>query len=281
MSKRSSPRKKKKEEKDKAAKVHRITGRHQEEMKMTHYARELDKIYTKLGKAHMVPQVVQKMRTEYVDDPHELYLKVCHKWGVEPEKRYDQYLLVYGKKTHEKFKSQEDRERENAAKDRDWEYKADEEKSFKFDLKQNRKPNLKVITQSPRRAKQVERMYQRPKRPRNNVYQSEAQQRRSSQRDYNSYNERKSPSTSPRLSPRSRKIEYVHIHAGDLCETMVLTNANKNQETGFWIQARVLAINSDKETLDLQVLEPKKYGLSALAKDVPNRYVRSPAQMSW
>merc|ERR1712142_559742 len=101
----------------------------------------------------MVPQVVQKMRTEYADDPHELYLKVCHKWGVVPEKKYDQYLIVYGKKTHEKFRPKEDKDKDTAAKERDWEYKA-EEKSFKFDFDTKRKPDHRVLTQSPRRAKQ-------------------------------------------------------------------------------------------------------------------------------
>jgi len=279
MSKRSSPRKNKKEEKEKdKAKVHRITRRHQEEVKMNHYAKRLDKIYTKLGMAKMVPQVVQKMRTEHADDPHEFYLKVCHKYGVTPEDKFDQYLLVYGKKTHEKFRPKEDKDKDKAAKDRDWEYEADE-KSFKFDFTKNIKPDPRVVSQSPRRAKQVERMYQLPKR-RKKPIQSVAQQRRSSPRgEYKTnYNERRSPSTSPRLTPRSRKIEYVHIYVGDICETMVLTNSNKNQETGFWIQARVLAINTKKETMDLQVLQPEKYGLSGLAKDVPNRYVRSPAQ---
>lgn len=80
MSKRSPRKKKKNEEKDKnVAKVHRITRRHTEEMRLAHYAKRLDKIYSKLDMAHMVPQVVQKMRREYADNPHELYLKVCHK----------------------------------------------------------------------------------------------------------------------------------------------------------------------------------------------------------
>jgi len=266
MSKRS-PRKKKKEEKDKVAKVHRITRRHTAEMRLAHYAKRLDQIYSKLDMAHMVPQVVQKMRREYADNPHELYLKVCHKWGVTPEERYDQYLLVYGKKTHKKFKPQEetDKEREDSI-----ERKEDNkipEKAFAFDVKKDsRARSPEIVTQSPRRAKAIERMYQ-PK-----YY----QKRTSPRRDY--YEERKSPSPSPRLSPR-KKIEYVNVYPGDICETMVLTNSTTNQETGFWISARVLAINTDKETLDLEVLEPQKYGLSQLAKDVPNRYVRAPAKM--
>lgn len=265
MSKRS-PRKKKKEEKDKVAKVHRITRRHTEEMRLAHYARRLDQIYSKLDMAHMVPQVVQKMRREYADNPHELYLRVCHKWGVTPEEKFDQYLLVYGKKTHKKFKPQEetDKEREDSI-----ERKEDNkipEKAFAFDFKkESRARSPEIVTQSPRRAKAIERMYQ-PK-----YYQKRTSPRRE-------YEERKSLSASPRLSPR-KKIEYVNVYPGDICETMVLTNSTINQETGFWISARVLSINTDKETMDLEVLEPQKYGLSQLAKDVPNRYVRAPAKM--
>jgi len=267
MSKRS-PRKKKKEEKDKVAKVHRITRRHKEEIKLAHYARKLDQIYSKLDMAHMVPQVVQKMRREYADNPYELYLKVCRKWGVTPEKKFDEYLLVYGKKTHDKFKPQKetDKEREDAI-----ERKEDNnipEKAFSFDFKkENRARSPEVVAQSPRRAKAVERMYQ-PK-----YYQKRTSPRRE-------YEERKSPSTSPRLSPR-KKIEYVNVYPGDICETMVLTQSTTNAETGFWIGARVLTINTEKDTMDLEVLEPQKYGLSQLAKDVPNRYVRSPAKIIW
>jgi len=261
-----SPRKKKKE-KGKVAKVHRITGRHAEEIKLTHYARKLDKIYSDLDMAHMVPQVVQKMRREYSDNPHELYLKVCHKWGVTPEKKYDQNILAYGKKTHDKVKLEEEADNEKEDSRKELESKTPE-KAFAFDFKKDeRVRSPEIVAQSPRRAKAVERMYQ-PK-----YY----QQRTSPRREYD---ERKSPSLSPRLSPR-KKIEYVNVQPGDICETMVLTNAARNQETGFWIKARILSINTEKETMDLQVMDPQKYGLSQLAKDVPNRYVRSPAQFMW
>jgi len=268
MSKRSSPRKKKGAKDDKVAKIHRITGRHAEEIKMAHYIKRLDKIYSDLNMAHMVPKVVQKMRTQYSDNPHALYLKVCHKWGVTPKPKFDQHLLAYGKASKDKFKPKvEKKDQEDSSKERDTESKTSDLR-LKFDFKDDsRQLSPEIVTQSPRRAKMVERMYQ----PRS--YQKRVSPRRE-------FNERRSPSTSPRLSPRN-KIEYVHTRAGDIVETMVLTNSNQNQETGFWIGARILSINTEKETMDLEVLEPKKYGLSQLAKDVPHRYVRARAKMMW
>merc|ERR1712060_523193 len=85
---------------------------------------------------------------------------------------------------------------------------------------------------------------------------------------------------SPRTG-RTQTIEYVNIYPGDICETMVLTQSDKNQETGFWIAARVLSIDLENKRMNLEVLQPKKYGLSKLAQNVPYRYVRAPSEIVW
>merc|ERR1719447_1152440 len=103
-------------------KVHRITKRHHHEVLLTAYTRRLDKIYTEIGKSPMLPKVVKKMRDEYANNPHALYLKVCQKYGKTPETEIDAYRLVYGKtqfkkheyKLHKKANEMEEKESKEA-----------------------------------------------------------------------------------------------------------------------------------------------------------------------
>jgi len=254
---------------------------------MTHYTRALDKIYTELNMAKMLPKVVQKMRREYHENPHDFYMLVCTKYGVTPEKRFDADLLVYGRTKHKKWNLEQDADKERVGemKDRETEIKAEEDNAIKVqdsevtekmetteveEKKEDKPkpyevvdaepvPEREILVQSPRRAKVVERMY---------LPQASLDERR----------------VSPRKSPRRvamQRIEYVNIYPGDICETMVLTEADKDQETGFWVPARVLSIDDEKETMNLEVLQPVKYGLSKLAQNVPWRYVRAPSEIIW
>jgi len=250
---------------------------------MTHYTRALDKIYTELNMAKKVPKVVQKMRREYHDNPHDFYLLVCRKYGVTPEKRFDADLLVYGRTKHKKWKFEQDADNERVGemKDRETEIKAEEDTAIvkvqdsevteKLETTEDEEkkedkpkplelaeaepePEREIVVPSPRRAKVVEKMYMPARR------------------------------VSPRTSPRRitmQRIEYVNIYPGDICETMVLTEADKDQETGFWVPARVLLIDTEKESMNLEVLQPEKYGLSKVAYNVPNRYVRAPSEIIW
>jgi len=302
------------------AKVHRISKRHHKEAEFTHYARALDKIYTKIEMAQMVPQVVQKMRREYSDNPHELYLLVCKKYGITPEEKWDVDLLVYGrhKPVKHKLKQVRDKERVGETKERETEKKNEETKESEtvekneetiaetnvdeakkeedtvkpveqidekkeelpkavetvVELQQEAKPvwesvpEREILAQSPRRAKVVERMYQTKA-----ANQSASQRRPVNEAQYQQ-----------RASPRAAQqnlIEYVNIYPGDICETMVLTQSAKDAETGFWIPARVITIDTKTETMDLEVLQPVKYGLPKMARNVPYRYVRAPSQVTF
>jgi len=341
MSRRNSPRKKKT-----AAKVHRVTKRHHVEVELTHYARALDKLYTKIDMAKMIPQVVQKMRTEYHTNPHDFYLMVCEKYGQTPEKKFDTDLLVYGRTKHKKWNLKQDRDKERVGerKERELQIKVgqanekietkviestekietvvestekietvvetnetietkvenftekldtnvevasteqvvyDEEKKEELvQAAESKPPEREILTQSPRRAKVIDRMYMpqasQQRSPRNEAGRREVDQRRSNE----------GSGTSSRTSPRAVSlqqptIEYVHIYVGDICETMVLTGSGPNQETGFWVPARVLSINTEAEVMDLEVLQPVKYGLAKKADNVPYRYVRAPSQIIW
>jgi len=258
---------------------------------MTHYVRALDKIYTKLNKAQKLPKVVQKMRSEYPDNPHDFYMLVCSKYGITPEKRFDADLLVYGRTKHKKWKFEQDstKERVGEMKDRETDIKAEEDTAIvkvqvgevteklettedeekkedrpkQIEVKEAEpEPELDIVVQSPRRAKVVERMY---------MPQAVRDEKR----------------VSPRISPKSpstiatQRIEYVQIYPGNICETMVLTWANEDQETGFWVPARVLSIDTERESMNLEVLQPVKYGLTRTAKNVPYRYVRAPSEIIW
>jgi len=306
------------------AKVHRISKRHHKEAEFTHYARALDKIYTKIEMAQMVPQVVQKMRREYSDNPHELYLLVCKKYGITPEEKWDVDLLVYGrhKPVKHKLKQVRDKERVGETKERETEKKNEETKESEtvkktkdtieetnvdeitdnteakkedtvkpveqieekkeelpqavetvVELQQEAKPvyesvpEREVVAQSPRRAKVVERMYQKA------ANQSASQGRAVNEAEYQQ-------KASPR-AVQQNLIEYVNIFVGDICETMVLTQSAKDSETGFWIPARVISIDTETEAMDLEVLQPVKYNLPKMARNVPYRYVRAPSQVTF
>jgi len=80
---------------------------------------------------------------------------------------------------------------------------------------------------------------------------------------------------------RKEQLDYVNVHPGDIVETMVLTGSSGSNESGFWIPARILTIKEDAEVMDLQVLQPIKYGLADRAVNVPYRYVRKPANIVW
>merc|ERR1711920_1040093 len=79
---------------------------------------------------------------------------------------------------------------------------------------------------------------------------------------------------------RKERLDYVNVVPGDIVETMVLTGKSGSDESGFWIPARILSINEDAEVMDLQVLQPVKYGLADRAVGVPYRYVRKPANIT-
>jgi len=327
---RKSPRKKKP-----AAKVHRVTKRHHVEVELTHYARALDKLYTKIDMAKMIPQVVQKMRTEYHTNPHDFYLMVCEKYGQTPEKKFDTDLLVYGRTKHKKWKLEQDADKERVGEKKERELqtkvgdaveatdkteskvveanetkvddvtetvdtnvevekttqvaqieekKEDLPTQFKYTEAEQvqaveaKPPAREIVTQTPRRAQIVDRMYM-----------PQASQQRYSPRNEAVRRERASPRTSQRgaSQPSANQvvampsIEYVNLYVGDICETMVLTGSGPNQETGFWVPARVLSINTETEEMDLEVLQPVKYGLARKANNVPYRYVRAPSQIIW
>jgi len=277
------------------AKVHKITRRHHEEVLLTAYARRLDKIYAEIGKSPMLPKVVKKMRDDYVDKPHELYLLVCKKYGITPEEEYDAYALVYGKTKFGKHKYKNDvnsRESEktetkeqvvevkkDATPDEvEEEYVRTKDDKYKFEMPTRRKFSWEKRspksehTEKYKRTPKSEDSYRSERSPRDRGYESRMLD---------------SPRVgSPRMHYRfNRKpverLDYVNVSVGDVVETMVLTGSKTSQETGFWILARILKISEKENTMDLQVLEPKKYGLAAQAMNVPNRYVRSPANIVW
>jgi len=319
MSRRSSKKKKT------AAKVHRITKRHHREAELMYYSRELDKIYTKIEMANMVPQVVQKMRREFADNPVELYLLVCNKYGITPQK-YDVDMFVYGRGKHKKHKLEQDADKERVGgrkelgsekkneetieetsdkpkekveevtdnketKEEDAEKPVAEieEKNEELpELEQKveaepapqfeRESDIEIVAQSPRRAKVVERMYQTPAANQSASQEKAVDERKMSPRTSSQaeYQQR----TSPRAGTQNM-IEYVNIYPGDICETMVLTQSDNDAETGFWIPAQVITIDTERERMDLEVLQPVKYGLSKMARNVPYRYVRAPSEITF
>lgn len=258
------------EKKGTAAKVHRLTRKYNKEVEFAYYARALDKIYTDLGKTRMIPQVVQKMRRDYPKKPYNFYLRVCKKYGITPEKKFMMDMMIHAicglTEPH--------REIEGKMKELS---KAMKKSEAKLQLDAERWPDWEqdereVVIQSPRSAQAVERIYS----PRSGVNDIKM-----------------SPKASPRgpvwiRTPpkgvnleRMVKIEYVNIYPGDICETMVLTWKDEKSETGFWVRARVTAINNKTKCMELEVLQPKKYGLAKRAVNVPYQYIRAPAQIKW
>jgi len=305
------------------AKIHRITHRHHEEVKLNLYARRLDKIYAELGKSPMLPKVVKKMREEYTQDPHALYVKVCQKYGKTPEDEIDAYRLVYGKTQFDKH--------DYKFHKKEHEMEVKESKEVVREIKEEEPPTPEDSEEEE--SEEEEEEEDEPEKPKESKYtfkMPERKEKRSSPRyDFDSSRyERSSPRASPRNnrgsfrvnlrespryqsrprvdvgssarqvldsprvgSPRAlyrhnskrnvEQLDYVNVNVGDIVETMVLTGKSGNQESGFWIPARILSIDEKRENMNLQVLQPKKYGLAAKAVDVPYRYVRCPVTVTW
>jgi hypothetical protein len=306
------------------ARVHKVTHRHHEEVGLNLYARRLDKIYTKLGKAPMLPKVIKKMRDEYHLNPHDFYVKVCLKYDITPDEKIDAYRLVYGRTEFEDYKFErnkrekveteskklvrEVKEEEPSTSEEEEEEEEDEpepprmESKFKFDM-----PDRNELRTSPR--------YERssPRFNNSSGYRSSSFRNEGSFPRTFSNNERSSPRisiryqrSSPRVnvgssprgevlgsprvgSPRAfyrvkdrpvKQLDYVNVVPGNIIETMVLMGKS-GKESGFWIPARILSINEEKEVMDLQVLHPIKYGLPSKAIEVPYRYVRKPDNIVW
>jgi len=230
-----------------SAKVHRITGRHQEEMKLTAYIRRLDKIYTDLNMSDTFLKAVQLLRKKYRKNPHDLYLKICKKWGVEPEEEVDSEVLVYGRSRSLS------RSRRNLLKDQLQE-EENQKKSKKKDKKEKKETPVEEKSEAPKAAADKE---------------SEVQAETEVKKD------------NDEQVVNDYKDEYVSVLPGDIVETMVLTESTSDRETGFWVPARILKINENSMNMDLQVLQPLKYDLAETALAVPYRYVRAPVTVTF
>jgi len=258
-----------------SAKVHKITHRHQQEVMLTAYTRRLDKIYANLGKSVMLPKVIKKMRDEHSDNPHEFYLQVCGKYGVTPEEEYDAYALVYGRTKFEKHKYEFTKNSDRESEKTETKQKVQEIKEEVHEVKKEDSPTPEPEEDEPEPEKPARRF----------------SFERRSDRAENSPRYKERGYVSPRInSPRNHyrfkkkfveDLDYVNVHPGDIVETMVLTASKNDQETGFWVPGRILSIDEDKEVMDVQVLQPIKYGLAERATNVPYRYVRSPANIIW
>jgi len=238
---------KKGKKKTPSAKIHRVTGRHQEEMKLTAYIRRLDKIYSDLGKSDTFLKAVRLLRKKYRKNPHELYLKICKKWGVEPEEEVDSEALVYGRskslsRSKRNLLKEQLREEENQKRPR------------KKDKKEKKETPVEQKSEAPKAAADKE---------------PEIQAETEVKKD----NDEQAVS--------DYKDEYVSVLPGDIVETMVLTESTSDGETGFWIPARIISINENSMNMDLQVLQPIKYDLPAKALGVPYRYVRAPVTVTF
>lgn len=275
---------------------------------MTAYVRRLDKIYTDLGKGKMLPKVVSKMRQVYADNPHSFYLLVCRKYSIPAQAEVDAYALVYGKTMFDKKKQEEDElaEREAArlakeiAETKDAELSEEEESESGSSVsKSESKSEAKEEKNDSEMWPSTDRYKPRMKvdLPDRRPYKTSYNTNTDSRYNYKMPERRR---TSPRgnmkfgaNSPRAHyqykrhektpvdKLDYVDVHPGDIIETMVLTGSKGNQHTGFWIPARILTINEKNQTMDVQVLQPRKYGLAPKAVKVPLKYVRSPASIKW
>jgi len=76
------------------------------------------------------------------------------------------------------------------------------------------------------------------------------------------------------VKARGNMVAVVKVEVGEIIETMVLTNSAR--ETGFWIKARILKIDTANKLMDLAVLNPAKHRVAEIAKCVPYKYVRKP-----
>lgn len=221
-----------------------------EEMKLMAYIRRLDKIYTNLDMSGTFLKVVQLLRSKYKDNPHELYLKVCKKWGVEPKEEVDSEFLVYGRSRSLS------RSRKNLLKDQVQNKKA-EKKDNKEDIKEEKETvEEEKVKASDAQTSAVDEDAKAQAKPEVKI--DENQQKVAEVED-----------------------EYVSVLPGDIVETMVLIESTSERETGFWVPAQILSINEDAGNMDLQVLQPLKYNLAEKAVAVPYRYVRSPATVTF
>jgi len=214
-------------------------------MKLMAYIRRLDKIYTNIDMPGTFLKVVQLLRSKYKDNPHELYLKVCKKWGVEPQDEVDSELLVYGRSRSLS------RSRRNLLKEQ--ENEREKRKKTETENKEEKEPaeeeNSEASKTVPLAADQ----------------------------DFEAKAEPEVKTDDNEQVVSDYKVEYVSVLPGDIVETMVLIESTIDRETGFWVPARILSINETARNMDLQVLQPLKYNLAEKAMAVPYRYVRAPA----
>jgi len=232
------------------ARIRKITGRHGEEMTLTAYIRRLDKIYTDLEMPDTFLKVVKLLRSEYRKNPHELYMKVCTKWGIEPEEEVDTETLVYGKsrsqsRSRRYLLMEQERERESQKK---------AEKTDKKEEKEEKETPVEDNAQASEAAADNE---------------LEAQAEKAVKKD------------DEEQVTSDAKDEYINVVPGDIVETVVLTESTSDQETGFWVPARILSINEGAMNMNLQVLQPLKYNLAETALAVPYRYVRAPVTVTF
>lgn len=229
-----------------SARVNKITGRHTEEMKLMVYIRRLDKIYTDLNMPGTFLKVVQLLRRKYKDNPHELYLKVCKKWGVEPKDEVDSEFLVYG------------RSRSPSCSRRSLLKKQSENKNIKeHENKEEKEAAEEQTLEAPVTASSSVDKY------------LESQDKPEVKTDHTVQ------------VAINKKVEFVRVLPGDIIETMVLIESTSDKETGFWVPAQILSINENANNMDLQILQPLKYNLAEKAVDVPYRYIRAPATVTF
>jgi len=245
------------------AKVHRIQRKHHHEMKINAYIRRLDKIYADLGKSPMLPRVVWKMRDQYGDDPHTFYKLVCQKYLIKPEAEIDAYSLVYGKTKFSDTEVKQDSEKVQLIS-------SEQQDNIRDDW------NRDVPTNEVKDDVPTDSLPFTVSSRKKQVPNQSAEQRAPHNSDFPRHTSEKGFSARPITRSNSSNIEYVRVQPGDLIETMVVTDADK-EETGFWIPARILSIDMVNENMNIEVLHPLKYGLAKTAVNVPYRYVRSPS----
>merc|ERR1719317_31841 len=213
------------------------------------YTRRLDKIYSKLDMPETFLKVVQLLRKKYKDNPHELYVKICQKYGVEPEDGVDGEALVYGRSRSLS------RSRRQLLKDQAKEIEKNTKPKV-IDNKDEKETAKEVNAQAPKAAPSAVEQY------------SEAKQAPAEPEVKTDNNQQEASDA---------RVDYVSVNVGDIVETMVLIESTIDRETGFWVPARILSINETARNMDLQVLQPLKYNLAEKAMAVPYRYVRAPA----
>jgi len=195
----------------------------------------------------------------------------------------------------EEEEEEEEDEPEKPQKERSYKFKMPERRSSpRFDSSSYRRSSPRYESRSsPREERRSSPRYERRSSPREERRSSPRNERRYAPSlpkiNYDRPSSSRKQLDSPRVgSPRAlyhfhrkEQLDYVNVHPGDIVETMVLTGKSGSDESGFWIPARILSINEDAKVMDLQVLQPVKYGLADRAVSVPYRYVRKPANIVW